>query len=580
MSDSDNRIVILIMLLAISFRLAILPWSQTVHADAVTRIFLSADWLANPHYISHGYWGPLHVYFTAFSLWLFPDQVTAPKLLNILFVTFSVPPLYWFTRNVFKNRLGAIFVALTYVLCPVVVRNSFLGLAEVIYALFVLLSMHYLEKSFQTKHINSYVVLAGISITLAAATRYEAWVLIAVFTLVCFLRGSWKSTGLFWGFAMIFPISWMIGNQMVFGDFLYSVSQNDVWNLSKEGLNDSLTEVALMERLVYFPLAYILNVNPLGFVLGAIALVLALTNKQISRAQLIWLLPFVVVVAVFLQKAYEGTFMLQLRFIITWVILFLPFSALLFAEFRLHRAKTALMALSVTTLIPLSFFWGFLQPEKLFGKTILGEALEIVVLREAREFEAIPLLHDSNVEKMATHINGERKTSEGLILDSFGWDKAYYVALKSSLRPHIIDNSKRGEIDSSALEEYIETHPQGLVVLSRIGKLNNRGTFADARFCLAKIKICLELSETFDSPGEKVFRYKAVKPTSGFSYESQIPTPIFPSLNEQELMELKIRRDKVWLNKIRRSAFWAGESVDAEIRKTVLYVLHHQDASI
>ena len=195
------------MLFALSLRLLILPWSQTVHADAVTRIFLSADWLANPHYISSGYWGPLHIYLNALSLWLFSDQVITPKVLNILFVTFSVPPLYWFTKNVFKNRLGATFVALTYVLCPVVVRNSFLGLAEVVYAFFVLLTMHFLEKSFRTKAANKYVILAGFSITLAAATRYEAWVLIAVFTLVCLLRVGWQSAVLFWMFAMLFPLS-------------------------------------------------------------------------------------------------------------------------------------------------------------------------------------------------------------------------------------------------------------------------------------------------------------------------------------------------------------------------------------
>ena len=368
----------------------------------------------------------------------------------------------------------------------------------------------------------------------------------------------------------------MIGNQLVFGDFLYSVSQNDVWNLSKEGLNDSLTEVTQMERLVYFPLAYILNVNPLGFLLGVIGLVLALVKKQVSRAQLIWLLPFVIVVAVFLQKAYEGTFMLQLRFIITWIVLFLPFSALLFSDFKLQMTKSVLMILSVSTLIPLSFFWGFIQPEKLFGKTVLGEALENIVLREAREFEAIPLLHDTSIERMITHIKVGMKASEGLILDSFGWDKAYYVALRSSVRPNITDNSKKGEIDFSALEKYIETHPQGLIVLSRIGKLNSGGTLFDSNFGWPKVNVSLKLSETFDSEGEKVFRYTAVKPGSSFSSDVPIPDYIFPLLKENEMLEFKIKRDKVWLNKIRRSAFWAGESVDAEIKKTVIYTIEQQ----
>jgi hypothetical protein len=50
----------------------------------------------------------------------------------------------------------------------------------------------------------------------------------------------------------------MIGNQLEFGDFLYSGNQNDVWNIQMEGINDKVDSVKLIERVVFFPMSLLI----------------------------------------------------------------------------------------------------------------------------------------------------------------------------------------------------------------------------------------------------------------------------------------------------------------------------------
>lgn len=564
------------MLASLTIRLLLLPFCQTVHADAVTRTFLAADWLADPHYLAHGYWGPLQIYLNAVVLALFQDNVVGPIVLNIFLATLSVIPIYWFTKNLFHDRMGACFAALLFVFCPVVMRNSFMALAEVMYAFFIVLSMYFLSESIKEQGKLRFAALAGIAMTLAAATRYEAWVILAAFTLVALLHKQWKVTFVFWVCAMLFPASWMVGNHLEYGDFLYSVNQNDVWNLQMEGLNDAVDQVKLTERLIFFPHAFIVNLTPLVFLLSVLGLVWAVWKKRFERTQRIWLLPFLILAVVFVQKAHEGTFMLQQRFVITWVVLFLPFSALIFVHQGYRRLKLIVMSAVAVLIIPLSFCWGLMQPLKLFGTSNFGLAIENVTLNEATEMEAIPMLRHPETIDLISAINQELTPSDGLIFDSFGWKRTYYVALMSGTRGYVSNCSKHGKMDLQKLKDHISEHPNGLIVLSRFGRLVEAGSASESTIYWHDVGMILSLTELLDVKEEKLFRYSLIS-------KSAIPPVnhgnMFEPLNESELLEVTIRNDKSWMNKIRRNAFWAGVPLDTEVKKTVIYTLGLENKS-
>ena len=78
-----NKIFLLVVIVLI-IKLLLLPFSQTTDADAVTRVFLSLDWLDNPSWIKTSVWAPLHFYLNGFGLYLWNNQVLMPKIINIV----------------------------------------------------------------------------------------------------------------------------------------------------------------------------------------------------------------------------------------------------------------------------------------------------------------------------------------------------------------------------------------------------------------------------------------------------------------------------------------------------------------
>lgn len=575
----DYRNVVFALIVAVLIRLFFYSTAQNIHADAVTRVFLTLGWMENPHYIFSGYWGPLHTYLTAVFIQLF-NHIDGPKLLNVVLSSLTVIPLYGFTRSLFKSSSGALAVSLIYVLSPIVLRNSFLSLAGISYCFFTVSSMYFLLRALRDES-DVYAVISGLALTMAAATRYEAWVIIAAFTLVGILHGQVKRTAVFWLTAMLFPVSWMIGNHIEYGDFLYSVSQNDIWNVTREGLNDSVNSIVLKERLLFFPLMLMASLNPIIVFLTIGSFGFLLWKKRISRIEILWLLPFLVLAIVFMQKAYEGTFMLQSRFVLTWIILFLPFVALVFRYTRFQIVKSLIVFGCIASLIPMSSYWVMWRPEKTFGKNEFSEAIDNMILKNGFEFEAIPRLHKPSVEHILGLLKAQSDTSDGVIIDSFGWEPTHYLALHSKSRPYLEDNAFHSNLDVNKLIRYLKKRPEGYIILSRYGLLAERGFWVNGRIFWKGVPYELELKEVFSSKTEKLFNYSVIDQMTIESNDDQVPikAATFPMLSESEHLEIEIRRSTEWFNKVRRSAFWSGYEIDVEIDKSVNYVLRERKSS-
>ena len=563
------------MLLALIVRVVVLPWSQTIHADAVSRVFSASDWLVKPYYIIHGYWGPLHHYLTAFALWIMPNQVVAPKLLNILLASFSILPLYGFTKNLFGNRLGAVFVSLVYGLSPVIMHNSFQALSDVSYAFFVLCSMYFLSEGFKQDGKIRYAILAGFVISLAAATRYESWVIIAAFTLVGVLHKQWKFTAVFWSIAVLFPFSWMIGNHIEYGDFLYSSTLNDIGNIEKQGINDNVDNLLRIRRIIFFPFSFIVNVSPIASILILITIAVSIFKKSISKSQLIWLLPFLILSAVFLQKTYTGTLMMQHRFIITWIVLLLPFLALAFNNTSRTKLKTVLLTLAVVSLIPMSFYWGWIDYTSYFGKGTFGQALNRMNAEQSHEFEAIPTLTDTKADSLIDCILANSKPKDGLVLDFFGWEKTYYTALNVNTRGIVVGGMKNSTLGHQLIYQHLTNHPSGLIVLSRRGKLLKEAVFRDSLFYIKHIDKPILLTELYSTQGEKLFRYDVLEQVDSHRFVQSQPAivSLFGTKKDIAYYEVAIRSNLNWYRRLQREGYWKGESIDTTLAKNARYMV-------
>ena len=462
----------LIALLAFVFRLVLFPYSQVTDSDAVSRVIIAEVWLIHPNWILSGVWGPFHTYLNALALFLYNDRVIAPIALHMLFGGLIAVPVYRFTARLF-NTNSALVAAIIVAFSPLVVRNSLQPMAEVPYVFFVATCMWFLIRGMQEKPATvKWFIWAGIFLTVAAGMRYEAWVLIALFTLVVLLNKKWKGLVAFWSAAMIFPVSWMVGNYLEYGNFLYSVDYASYYNTVVHGVNDNETILLKIQRLVFFPLS-IFHIYPLGLLAVLFPVVLlTISKKQFSKMQMTWLIPFCVMIVVFIYKAMEGTLLMQHRFSITLFLLILPFTAVIIPR-GFNRRTLGIVLFIVGLHIGLTeIFQKFPIYERIIPESTLKEAFRKTRWLTFDQLQSVPKLEDDTVQQLLEKTKGDRSSESPLLLDYFGWENTYNYAFNSRVDAEKIvfltPDMLRVEQSFKELKRYFQyptSSEQGLIIL-------------------------------------------------------------------------------------------------------------------
>lgn len=563
--------------LALLARLLLFRFAETVHADAVSRIFIAIDWLSNPHYITEGYWGPMHHYLNALSMLLFNGRETGPMVLNIVCASLTTVAIYRIAYNLTANRTGAFFAGLIYGLSPVVLWVGFQALSEVSYAFFVAFSLAILSKAISERLSLKHAVAAGLLITFAAATRYEAWVLIPLLGLVAWALSGFRFALVFGAVAMLFPVSWMAGNHLHYGDFLYSVNNNDVWNLKLEGVNDHMNTVERIKRVLFFPMSFMLNISIPVFILLTYQAMKQLLKREFDGKVMAVLIPGMVMFFVFQWKVWHGTLMMHHRFVLTWLVLFLPFSAFVFSGKRL-ALKEGLVKWGAITLIPLSFIWVYVPFGKFMAFNNLGKALEELSLGSFHEIQALPRLSDRTTFELIKQIDENSGPDDGLVLDFFGWDNTYFTALRAKQRSFITQGALNESVHLNELQNYLNTHPQGLLVLAQVGKLSGEVVRTDSLLCL-KSNQAIQLDfEVIDTISDRLLlRYALIEsPTELNETALANAQPYFGHHRDLTYYTAAIRYNALWYNSICRTAFWKNEPSYMHLKSNAEWLLNEE----
>lgn len=487
--SSESRQILLLMAIGLAVRLIILPFSQTIDADAVTRIIMAYKWLNDPVLITSDVWLPLHLYFNAAAIWLSGDLVFGPKIMNILFAVATVPPLYKFVKNEFNSE-GAFWVTLTYLFIPIVIRNSLQALSGIPYAFFIVSTMYFLSQGRKTQQEIKYGILAGLAITLAGGFRYEAWLLIAVFSGVLFLQKQWKMMIAFMLFSMIVPTFWMVGCYIDEGDIFYGPNGAYRWNVVISGVNENMNFEKYVRRAFFFFVSWFFLLTPVVSFLIVFYTIKSRKLKSISRSTWMWLIPFFVLFLMFIYKAINGTLLLQHRFTLSLILTSLPFYALMFQSGKALKAKR-IIALSVVILF---------IPYSLLNRDMLS----------------IPRLKDQGMVDLVELINSktEDPQNEGLVLDFIGWQNTYYLSLKSDIVPENIfrvNGAVHGKVYFKFLKRVFVNNDEGFL-LKRKNKKSKLDEFLvqlnDSVIAIEKTTMQLHLKEIYTDDKVKLYRYK------------------------------------------------------------------------
>lgn len=575
----DNYLVVWFSLLMIVVKLFLLPFVQTVDADAVSRVLLSEKWLSNPHLITDGVWAPLHFYLNAIVLWITDSRVIAPKVLNILFSSLAMIPFFHFVKRVFEPK-GAIFATLLLGLSPIIFRNGFQALSGSPYLFFTCLSLYFLSKALiDSKGIKDYIY-AGVAITIAAGLRYEAWVLIACFTLIILLHRKWKEMIAFWLAAMIFPFFWMIVGYVYHDDILFGVNGAYTWNIELMGVNEGINDTERIKRALFFPFSWFLAVSPFISWIIVYVFIRSSVNKAFTKQQLIWLIPLLVIGISFLAKAQNGTLLLQHRFTASLVVFSAPLLSLFFNEVKPWK-KIAVSTLLITMPF-MSYFWFVFS---FSDWTPLSRQIKSVVndieVSSGNEALPLPTFMDDVPLTIKNEINKNTAESDGLLIDFTGWSKTYYWALNSNVPAEdicIFQGAANGAFDFHQFYDIVTRKPSGLFL--RYCGSDHMNNFIISGNILqtnsVEFPVSIKLEYVYSEEGVNLYRYQMVSLDDHPEVNSIVELNC-PLEGSRAYFLMQIKNNTQMYNSIFKKAFKNGISVEEMLERDVDYLIEHSE---
>lgn len=571
MSLSKRKIQIsIIVIVGVLLRLLCIPFFQGVDADATTRVLIAERLIDSPEFITHGIWLPLHHYLNVFAILMTGEHVYGPVVINILLASFIAIPIFQFTEREISLK-GAWFAATLLVLSPVFFRNSFHALSGVPYAFLIAWSLNWLSLSLKLNN-TKYAILSGLMITLAAGMRYEAWLVIALFTAIYFLKKKWTLMSVFWLVAMVFPAFWMIGNFIENGDLFSGLTGAYDWNIGMEGVNDSVTAVEKLKRFIYFPFSWFFLMSPLVLFPMLFMIWKKFRVKKLPLDKLIWLIPFLVVFIIFIKKSYDGTLLNQHRFTQSLVLFSIPFTALVADYLMKIKGGRVYLYACVALLLPLSYVWMKIPYEKAFGFSYsLRTGVKEIRLASTNSFTALPRLENQVVKQMTDEINANLNANAGCVLDFESWENTFYIAAHAKVpneRLFVLDGAKNGGVYASDLIRVLISTKQGVLLLNKASKFSETYEVSgnQLRFLFDK-SFSLELKRINSFEGIDLFKYTYVQE----SYVEGEPAIFKPFASSSlEYAKLKIKQNNFWFADIKYKAKLNNTSIEAELEKAAL----------
>lgn len=328
-------IVLIVRILAFLF-------SKNEAYDCVDRIIIAQEWVNHPFFMADARLVQQHlvmpIYLIGIGIW--NDPLITPRVINLIIGSLTAFPFFLLVRLVFDKRT-AIYSTLFFSFFTLHVRCSVIASSEAPFIFFLLFALYFLFKFRSTDRIRN-LIYSAFLLNLACMTRYIGWIYMPLLFLLVpkslealknallFKTKTINHMLIFGGISSAFPIFWMTGNYMSFGDPLYPVhiTTNYTMDLINHNFlgNDSLMK-ALGFRLYYlafWPAVVFLSMTPVVAAFSAFGIGYSIYKRK-------HLAPIMLIGAIylwFLYKVMTKTFILLPRFTIDSSILALPFAVI------------------------------------------------------------------------------------------------------------------------------------------------------------------------------------------------------------------------------------------------------------
>jgi hypothetical protein len=190
--------------------------------DGPVRAIIALEWSKDPSIQLYGVWPPGFMYLSGvFNLIVF-KSIASTRLLSLVLGSLTIPMFYLIVREAYEQRI-AFFSGLVLAVFPLHISLSVASLTEVSFAFELITSMCFLILWAPSVGVLRKIYL-GLSISIfimATMTRYEAWIIIPVWTLFYYCATRHKGgTFLYFLVLVAFPVTWMLSNLANTGSIL------------------------------------------------------------------------------------------------------------------------------------------------------------------------------------------------------------------------------------------------------------------------------------------------------------------------------------------------------------------------
>lgn len=453
--------------LALAARLLVFPINEHLYGDAVSRTEMAEQWARAPHVITSfgdgaAQFGPLHLYLIGAALTWF-DRNDASRIVSLFFGVLTVVPLFALTRHYFGPR-SALLAGLAFSVWGLHIQASTTGGSEAV-ALFLLwVAFAWFGRALYRPHWLP-IASAALSMNLAAAVRYDAWMYIPLLGVLPLLMWPDRARALRFGTLFVvlclpFPVFWMAGNVFAHGDALYPLTYIDAfhrdWAL-EAGTGWGAVWLRL-QGLGFWPAMALFTLTPGVAILGLIGMASAWRVRPLTR----WLTVAAVVPAIYYtaRTTLLGDFVPLGRFTVVQVSLLLPFIGAGLAWYASERGLTAARRFAVLTAV-----LAVAMPGALGLFTLRSETTAAVILRPLSPTSTNPrVLIDAADFVRRTVVERGRS----LALDD---DRAYHdltFAFYARARP-----GTTARMRWPGFRERVERVPPDVLVLFESGRLRD-----------------------------------------------------------------------------------------------------------
>ena len=298
-----QRLLLLLICAAAVPRLILLPLNENLYGDAVSRTELAARWAAHPHWISSFadgalQFGPLQLYLMGFLLQIWPAREHAGRVLSLFFGVLSVVPLFWLTRRLMGQR-AAIWACLAFSAWGMHMQFSTSAASEALAIFLLLTTLAFFAKGTAEGRFAP-LVCSALALNLACATRYDAWLLIPLLSVVLLFQDKDKVAAItravfFALFSLPFPLLWMYGNELApptpgFPTASALAPIHYINDFHQRWVSDELARWGQLgyrlQNLFFWPGTALATLSPLVALFGMLGMAIAFRRRKEAR----WLL--------------------------------------------------------------------------------------------------------------------------------------------------------------------------------------------------------------------------------------------------------------------------------------------------